>query len=549
MAAQLSLPQQDQTGQEERTAYLERMKQEYAYTLTYNGNIATTNLPLPKQEKPPFSYTVALIANLVKLATSVPNIIAAKFRAYPYQDFKDYFFFKPSTYPDQEFLADWQNDRYLGLQRVIGINPVVIQGLNRGNALPATFAAQDLVEKFTPQTYEVALAEGRLYITDYSVLKAVANNLGEEAGYKKYVTAPIALYYRQDDGLLAPLGIQLNATQPTSDDNPIYTPDAGNDWLMARSYVQAADGTHHELWTHATRIHYLMESIILGSRRNLAPQHPLFPLLDPHLQLTLNVNSKPLFQPDKDGTIPMFGKMFACDNPTLVAFMGQGMREYDFQKMAFPNDIKNRHMEDPQLYYPYRDDGQLIWDAIQEFVGNYVRFYYKSDQDLVHDTELQAWGQNIGGNRQDNNCGINGFPTDFRTIDQVIETVVNIIFIATGHHNCVHFAQYKYAGFLPNMPFSIYAPPSKDLPEVDVLKLFPPYNIGFYQTGIFYLTNFRVNRMGDYDLTTFEDGATDLVKAYQTKLKEISQEVQKRNKNRVPYSLMDPATIPNSVTI
>ena len=567
MSIQLLLPQHDQQRKKQREQYLKEMRELYAYQLTYKGNIATIN-KIPKQQEFSLNYNLHAMAKLLSLLASLPRLILALFKRYPYQTVKDYVFFNEASYPDREFLNNFKQDVYFGLQRVAGINPVLIKGLTTNSPLPENFKAQDVVSLLTQQTYQEALQDGRLYIADYSMLKPLADSLTEVAGYKRYVTTPIALYYRQDNGLLQPLAIQLYATKPTDSTNPIYTPKDDKDWLMAKTYVQTADGTHQELWTHATRIHYVMESIIMCTYRNLDRHHPLFPLLYPHLKYTLRVNSTPLFEPPSpDGKIPSFGKMFACDNDALVKFMGQGMRTYNFKEMAFPNDIKNRNMEDPELYYPYRDDGKLIWEAIHKFVREYINLYYKSDQDVIEDFELQGWGKEIGGDHKEYsekepNCGVPSFPTQFNTINEVIETIGNILFIATGHHSCVHFAQYQYAGYVPNMPFSGYTPPSKNFSKEDEMKLFPPLGtlavlnkfkpngMAFYQSFIFSFTNFKVNRIGEYDLKMFDGRPNEIIKKYQADLNEISSEIAKRNQKRTfPYSLMDPKEIPNGVTI
>ncbi|MGQ2931438.1 MAG: lipoxygenase family protein, partial [Sphingopyxis sp.] len=41
--------------------------------------------------------------------------------------------------------------------------------------------------------------------------------------------------------------------------------------------------------------------------------------------------------------------------------------------------------------YPYRDDALLLWNAIAQWVGDYVATYYLSDTDVSGDHELQAW--------------------------------------------------------------------------------------------------------------------------------------------------------------
>lgn len=552
-AKQLLLPQNDKAGAEARSQYLQKMRKLYAYTLRYDGNIGILDT-LPPQEKQGFYYQFRLLSHLAKLLPSLLNIIGAKLSKYPYQTFKNYFFFKNSPYPDRTFLNNFEDDLYFGLQRQIGMNPIVIAGLTQDHPFAPRFQVEPVTQSLPSSSYKTALTDKRLYIADYSNLEKVAENLGETDGYKKYVTAPLALFYREDDGLLRPLAIQLYANQPTSISNPIYTPADGKDWLMAKTYVQAADGTHHESWTHATRIHLMLGSIIIASHRNFTPQHPLYPLLFPHMQYTLSVNQHDLFLPTKKTKNPRFGSMFAATNQALIQYIGKGMREFDFEAMAFPNDIKHRHMEDEHLYYPYRDDGKLVWDEVHHFVREYISLYYKSDQDVLADDELQAWAQEIGGSLEVGNFGIPGFPTQLNRIEQVIEIIGNIIFIATGHHSCIHYPQYQYAGYIPNMPFSVYTPPTTDFKGSDAqtnrMKLFPPFGQAFYQMLIFYLTDFKVNRMGQYDLSTFGDRPRQIIKQHQMRLQNISQEINCRNqKRRFPYPFMDPQHIPNSVTV
>ena len=48
------------------------------------------------------------------------------------------------------------------------------------------------------------------------------------------------------------------------------------------------------------------------------------------------------------------------------------------EDMSFPAMLKARKMdkENFKAPYPYRDDGQLIWDAIYEWVEDYLKIYY-----------------------------------------------------------------------------------------------------------------------------------------------------------------------------
>ena len=41
--------------------------------------------------------------------------------------------------------------------------------------------------------------------------------------------------------------------------------------------------------------------------------------------------------------------------------------------------------------YYYRDDAIKVWNSLESFVGEVINQYYKSDIDVVNDSELQVY--------------------------------------------------------------------------------------------------------------------------------------------------------------
>ncbi len=555
MPTALLLPQHD-TDPSGRKNHLQEMREKYAYSLTYDGYIATIN-QLPDCEKPGWYYKYQLFRNIAGLIPSLPSLlwktIKHRWLGKPFESFDDYIFFPHSRFPDPEFRKDFWGDLYFGRQCVAGANPVMLQGVNAQNPLPKNFKVNPEGLSISPEEYTQALSGDRLYMVNYESVKPLTESLGEVDGSQKYLTAPIALLMLQDDGNLKPVAIQLDVTQPTSSENPIITPPDKQQWKLARSCIQAADGTVHDLITHAVDIHYVMESIIMVSYRQLGMYHPLLALLDPHLQYTLNINVHPLYEPDKDGTVPSYGKMFPPDNPGLVKFMGQGMANFKFRERAFPNDLKRRHVENSKLNYPYRDDGWPLWNTIQEFTREYVDVYYKDDQDVIDDHELQAWAHELTGSREQGMCGLNDFPEQFQTVSEVAETIGQIIFTATAHHSAIHYPQHTYAQFVPNMPLSLYQQPlplpGQDVTDKTLLEFFPRFNMAFQQAMIYYVVDFKVNRIGEYELKLFDESAVAVIENYQQKLNKLSAAHSEKYKDTaMRYPFMDPEHIPNGVT-
>lgn len=557
MAKKLLLPQNDEQGKQQRQEYLEKMRQLYEYQFNFYGDVAQLKKLRLREWNEPRLFLILIVKLVLFIPIAIWTFIKKLVLGFPFKNYQDYFLSPCFPYNDKNFVNDFNKDVHFALQRVAGINPIMIERLSQENPLPENFQeAKSVVNKLVDKTYEEALDEGRLYVTNYEVLKEMTENLKEVDGVTtQYVTDAIALYYRQDDGLLKPLAIQLSVTKPTSDTNPIYTPEDGKHWLMAKFYLQTADAVVAIILTHTTHTHYLIESIILATRRNLPPNHPLFALLCPQLKGTLWLDHiVHYFRPFKNNKIPPVASIVPSKEETSLKYIGEGMRTYNFKDKAFPNDIKKRDMDDPNLFYPYRDDGKLLWDAIHEFVREYVNVYYKSDRDVQEDFELQSWADEIGGSLKEGKCQITGFPTQLNSIDEVVATVGNIIFLATAHHSAIHYTLYQNISFVPNMSLSAYAPPSTNLKsplsQPDLMKLLPNFYNTVIQSFSFYINNMIVERIGEYDLSVFGDQSREVVKKYQAKLEEISKEVNSRNQKRTyPYIYLDPKNIANSIVV
>ncbi len=580
MTRELLLPQNDPEEKQKRERYLEKMRKLYQYDLndkyySFNGHIAFPTAKGRDKRRiawPSLKLTAITIYKFVMMTIAgIYAVIKYLVKGYPFRDFKDYYFFFFKR-PDSKYLDNFNDDTYFGLQRVSGPNPTWIKRVTEEYEIIEkpeeddfleSIKVKDIIRILTGQTYEEALREKRLYLADYSILKVMVDHPQElPDGRKQQTTNPVALFYRQDNGLLQPLAIKLYATEITSATNPIYNPAHGTHWTMAKMFVQNADLLVQNAWTHSIRTHYLVGSLVMATYRNLSCHHPLFALLKPHWQDTLAVNTLiRYYRPTHEGAkIPPFGMVMPCEQNTLADFLGEGMRTYSFQEMSFPNDIKNQCLEDDKLFYPYRDDGKLVWDAIHEFVREYVNLYYKCDQNVVEDYELQTWGNEIGGSIDDHKMGIPDFPTQFKTIEEVVETVGNIIFLTTAQHNSVHYSLYQYVTFAPNMSFCLMAPPNTDLQtpifQEDLSQFMPPLKNVLIQSLGFYLNFIRTNRIGDYKLSQFDRKAHGIIKNYQDKLQEIAQEINIRNEIRTHhgkepifhYDLMNPQYIVNSIT-
>ena len=101
--------------------------------------------------------------------------------------------------------------------------------------------------------------------------------------------------------------------------------------------------------------------------------------------------------------------------------------------------------------YPFANDGLLIWDAIKEWVSNYVSHYYPNSSLIESDNELQAWWTEIRTVGHGDKKDAPWWP-QLKTPQDLIEIITTIAWVASAHHAAVNFAQYAYGGYFPNRP-------------------------------------------------------------------------------------------------
>jgi arachidonate 15-lipoxygenase len=103
------------------------------------------------------------------------------------------------------------------------------------------------------------------------------------------------------------------------------------------------------------------------------------------------------------------------DNVLQVRFQGavqlikDAYQSWTFDDMSFPANLVKRGVADPALlpYYPYRDDGMLIWQRLGNYINDYIALYYLGDDDVTADYELQNRARQLSGAPDD---GAGKFP-------------------------------------------------------------------------------------------------------------------------------------------
>jgi len=446
-----------------------------------------------------------------------------------------------------KLVSSWKSDETFGNERLHG---ATVTQFERIDEIPKKFGVTDEHVKGLLRSGETLASEAknqRLYMVDYADFDNIPNFLPG-----RYLCAPIALFYYNKKKKFVPIAIQLYQ-EPNAEWNPVYTPnDPPNDWLMAKFILGNADFGYFQAITHYVRAHLVCEPVVIATNRTLPSNHPVYKILKPHTKYHIGVNvigRTNLFNPKG-----MVIKIGPVDYDTSIELMARFYKKFKYEDLDVRAWLKQRKIPGADVLpeYYYRDDSLALWDAIETFVGEVLKHYYKTDADVASDEELQRWAKEIDNEGYSN---MNKFPTKIDSIEQIVRLVT--IFIANGvlHHTVVNFAQYESFAFVPMAPACILkTPPGWDkkpvekgkLTDKDLMEMLPTRGITVKQIAQMYiLSQFTpsVEVLGDYYEFYFVEKSILEAKAkFQKRLKEIGVKIEKRG-----WDHLHPRKCPQSV--
>lgn len=441
-------------------------------------------------------------------------------------------------------------DRMFAYLRLAGPNPCLLRRQTENDPrLPVD--NEIFARVIAGDSLEAAFAEGRVFLLDYAALD------GLEAGcypsFQKYLYAPLAMFVvDRTSRELRPVAIQCK--QQPGPKNPLFTPAPGYDWLLAKTTVEIADANFHEAVAHLARTHLLIEPFVVSTHRQLAPRHPLNLLLRPHFEGTLAINEaawKHLIA-DK-GVVDQFMAGTIQSSRQAAA---EGLLTYPFNEAMLPESLRRRGVDDPETLplYPYRDDAQLYWNAIHDWVTRYVKLYYNGDQDVVEDGELQAWQAEIAARDGGRIPGFGEQAGRIHTRSYLEDALTMILFTCSVQHAAVNFPQFDVMSYAPLMPMAGYAPaPTRrsGATEQDYLAMLPPLDMAELQVEFGHLLGtVHYTQLGRYPAGHFPDPRVEApLQTFQRELAEIGRTIEQRNRQRIPYEFLTAAGIPQSINV
>ncbi|KAI5057554.1 hypothetical protein GOP47_0027569 [Adiantum capillus-veneris] len=368
----------------------------------------------------------------------------------------------------------WKTDHEFGRQRLVGINPVVIQCLKdfppKSSSLDPEIYGQPtssitfhhIEPLLEGLSVKKALEHKRLYILDYhDALMPFISRINDLGIGKAYASRTI--FYLNKAGTLLPIAIE--ATLPPVQkgekaNSRVFTP---NDhlwlWRLAKIHVAIIDTGYHQLVSHWLRTHACVEPFVIATRRQLSAMHPLHVLLSPHFKDTMHINALA-----RSSLINAGGKIESHYTPGkyCMEVSSAAYKSWQFDEEALPKDLLKRGMavEDSSAKhgvrltiedYPYAVDGLDLWGAIEQWVDDYVKLYYNDDKAVQDDVELQRWWEEVVKVGHGDHAEAEWW-SKMTKVEDVIQVMSTLIWMASALHAAVNFGQYAYGGYMPNRP-------------------------------------------------------------------------------------------------
>ncbi|XAR52603.1 Linoleate 9S-lipoxygenase [Bertholletia excelsa] len=543
-----------------------------------------------------------LYDNGIKLPES--SLLDSARKAIPLETIRNYLELMGSDsvcgFPQAEDKYAWRTDEEFAREMLAGLNPVVIHRLQEfppnSRLNPKVYSNEgNLKTKECIEKNWRALKNNKLYILDYhDALMPYMRGINSTST-KTYATR--TLLFLRSDGTLKPLAIELSLPHPDGDHlgevSEVCTPAEhgaeGTIWQLAKAYVAVNDSGYHQLICHWLHTHAAMEPFIIATNRQLSVLHPIHKLLHPHFRDTMNINALARQTLINAGGLlerTVFPGKYAMEM-TAVAY-----RDWSFPEQALPADLVKRGMavEDPKSPhgirlliedYPYAVDGLEIWSAIKTWVEDYCSCYYKTDEMIREDPELQSWWRELREKGHGDKKDEPWWPK-MQTREDLVQTCTIIIWVASALHAAVNFGQFPYGGYLPNRPAMSrrflpkpgtpeYAELESD-PQKAFLKTVTPQWLSILGISLIEILSRHAADevfLGQRDTAewTRDEEALKAFERFGDKLKEIEDRILKLNSDekwrnrygpaKIPYTLLFPSSevgltgkgIPNSVSI
>ncbi|XP_043929575.1 polyunsaturated fatty acid lipoxygenase ALOX15B-like [Protopterus annectens] len=442
----------------------------------------------------------------------------------------------------------WTTDELFAAQFLNGCNPVLIK---RCTELPQAFSTLKDETLGSGNSLNEEIKNQRVYVVDYSILEGIRANVIK--GEPQYIAAPICILYDDPTKGLTPVAIKIGRTP----DDPVFRPKDKYAWLLAKIWVRNSEFYVHELSSHLLRTHLLAEVFVNAAYRCLPYTNPLGKLLFQHGRYTLaiNINARKTLVSENG----IFDEFTGIGGGGHYELLIKAFTQLTYQTLCLPDDLENRGVNDLKNYY-YKEDGMQLWNAINEFVNNFVDCFYKTDDEVKQDSDVQNWIKEVfeNGFLQRKESGI---PSSLDSKQAFKKYLTMVIFTCSAQHAALNNGQFDSCAWVPNCPTTMRKPPPKStegVTEKFIVETLPEIKVACRAMSITYLLSYPGEdfvKLGDYPEHTFDEPEMKRhIEQFSSKLSEIELSLQARNNElirneKLPYIYMQPSMMENSIAI
>ncbi|XP_021716538.1 linoleate 13S-lipoxygenase 3-1, chloroplastic-like isoform X1 [Chenopodium quinoa] len=500
----------------------------------------------------------------------------------------------------------WMRDDEFARQFLAGVNPASIRRMQSfppvSNLDPETYGPvesalteEHIVGYLDGMSVQEALDGNRLFIVDYhDTYLPFLERLNALDGRKAYATRTV--FFLTSLGTLKPIAIELSSppSGPNSKSKRVVSPpeDATSNWIwqLAKAHVCSNDAGVHQLVHHWLRTHASLEPFIISAHRQLSCMHPIYKLLEPHMRYTLHINALA-----RQSLINGDGVIESSFSPGRYSMemSAAAYQNWRFDLEGLPFELVRRGIAVPDSTqphglrllikdYPYAADGLLIWDAIENWVRDYVCHYYKDPSLVADDRELQAWYYEAVNVGHADVSDASWWP-ELNNTDDLVRIITTLVWLGSAQHAALNFGQYPYGGYIPNRPVLMRRLiPDENDPEYasfisDPQRFYLSALPSVLQTSKFIAVIDTLSThspdeeyLGERAQPSTWTGDPVIVEKFfefSSEMRRIEKEIDRRNadpslRNRcgagvIPYELMAPSSepgvtcrgVPNSITI
>ncbi|KAL5252147.1 hypothetical protein ACHWQZ_G015068 [Mnemiopsis leidyi] len=465
---------------------------------------------------------------------------------------------------------NFRKDEEFGRQMLCGPNAQQIRNVR---SLEGRWAGHNLPSHATEgKSIQDLLEAGKLYEVTNDIMDGVPHGGGFSktlTGTKQtwYSILADCMLYVRDDGKLVPVLIRLenkNDGKPatwwsppepeiTDEDHPKHLA-----WLYAKMWFRSIDLNNYVMGTHYSRGHAINETIAVGAFRNLPRAHPIFRVLQPHIQgiIPVNANAREVIvSPGKNAF-----SLFLAGGDAVDKVFHNYFKTFTYDQLVVPLDIEQRGVQDIPEYL-FRDDMMSHWEILHQYLTEMVDLTYLSDEDVVKDVELQNFFQDVADNGFRGFENSAGFPRSVSNKEKLVEFLTVSVLNVSVFHTAVNFQTFTYMTFMPNIPSCMSQPPPDQDTVVTmelILDSLPLLEIAFYAMTLsnllgafspierFFLGDPGQNRLGMIGENMAVSPAQEAcIRSLVERMRGLKETIDERNRGRYfKYDVMRPDNVP-----